>query len=89
MYERKNKIILNKVKYIYWKKKCHKELWGDVVDCAKYLLNRFTTKYRYSIISKEAWGLHKPNIDHLRVFGNVVYAKIQEEKRTKLGKKSY
>jgi hypothetical protein len=69
------------------KNKCLKELWGDVVDCAKYLLNRFTTKYLCNIIPKEAWGLHKPNIDHLRVFGNDACAKIQEEKRTKLGKK--
>jgi hypothetical protein len=87
VYERNNKIILNKVRCILGKK-CLKELWEDVVDYAKYLLNRFTTKYLCNIIPKEAWSLHKPNIDHLRVFGNVAYAKIQEEKRTKLGIKS-
>lgn len=71
------------------KNKCLKELWGDVVDYAKYLLNRFTTKYLCNIIPKEAWGLHKPNIDHLRVFGNDAVPKYKKKRGLSLVKKSY
>jgi hypothetical protein len=32
--------------------------------------------------------MKKPRVDHLRTFGSVAYAKIQEERRTKLEDKS-
>ena len=37
---------------------------------------------------EEAWSLKNPRFDHLRIFDSVAYAKIQEEKRTKLEDKS-
>ncbi|KAG6476244.1 hypothetical protein ZIOFF_065482 [Zingiber officinale] len=40
------------------------------------------------ITPEEAWSLCKPKVDHLRTFGSITYAKVQEEKRTKLEDKS-
>ncbi|KAG6503175.1 hypothetical protein ZIOFF_035486 [Zingiber officinale] len=40
------------------------------------------------ITPEEAWSLHKPKVDHLRIFGSLAYAKVQEEKQTKLEDKS-
>jgi hypothetical protein len=53
-----------------------------------YLLNKFTTKRLQKITPEEAWSTKKPRVDHLRIFGSVACAKIQEEKRTKLEDKS-
>jgi len=53
-----------------------------------YLLNRFTTKRLQKITLEKAWSLKKPRVGHLRIFYSVAYAKIQEEKRTKLEDKS-
>jgi len=86
--ERKNRTIMNMVRYMLKEKNCPKEFWGDAVVCAVYLLNRFTTKRLQKITPKEAWSIKKPRVDHLRIFGSVAYAKIQEERRTKLEDKS-
>ncbi|KAG6479079.1 hypothetical protein ZIOFF_062537 [Zingiber officinale] len=40
------------------------------------------------ITPEEAWSLCKPKVDHLRTIGSITYAKVQEEKRTKLEDKS-
>ena len=54
-----------------------KEFQGDTIICVVYLLNRFTTKnFRRSRQKKHG------------IFSSVAYAKIQEEKRTKLEDKS-
>ena len=69
-------------------RKIPKEFWGDAVACAVYLLNRFPTKRIGNVTPEEAWSLQKPRVDHLRIFGSVAFAKIPEEKRTKLEDKS-
>ena len=33
--------------------------------------------------------MKKPRVDHLRIFDSIAYAKIQEERRTKLEDKSH
>jgi hypothetical protein len=86
--EGKNRTIVNVVRCMLKEKNYPKEFWGDAVVCAVYLLNRFTTKRLQKITPEEAWSTKKPRVDHLRIFGSVAYAKIQEEKRTKLEDKS-
>ena len=39
------------------------------------------------ITSKEAWSGKRPSISHMRVFGCIAYAKVPDEKRTKLDAK--
>jgi hypothetical protein len=86
--ERKNRTIMNMVRCMLKEKNCPKEFWGDAVVCAVYLLNRFTTKRLHMLTPEEAWSMKKPRVDHLRIFGSIAYAKIQDEKRTKLEDKS-
>ena len=86
--ERKNRTILNMVRCMLKEKNIPKEFWGDAVACSVYLLNRFPTKRLEDMTPEEAWSSRKPKVDHLRIFGSVAYAKIQEEKRTKLEDKS-
>jgi hypothetical protein len=76
------------VRCILKEKNCPKEFKGDAVVCVVYLLNGFTIKRLQKIMLEEVWSLKKLIVDHLRIFGNVAYAKIQEEKRTKLKHKS-
>ena len=68
--------------------KMSKELWGEVMVCAAYLLNQFSLDRIEDITSKKAWSLRKPRVEHSKIFGCVPYAKVLEERRTKLENKS-
>lgn len=86
--ERKNRIILNMVRSMMKTKNMPKEFWAQAVDCAVYLLNRCMTKALTNKTPFEAWHGRKPAVSHLKVFGCVVYARILDEKRSKLDDKS-
>ena len=67
-----------------------KEFWTEAVDCAVYLSNRC---YMRSVKDKDmtpqqVWKGKRPTITHLRVFGSIAYAHVDDELRTKLDYKS-
>ncbi|GKA44214.1 putative RNA-directed DNA polymerase [Tanacetum coccineum] len=51
------------------------EFWGEAVRHAVYLLNRLPSKSLPDITPYEAWYGKKPNLEHLKIFGCVVFAK--------------
>nr|GEV01728.1 hypothetical protein [Tanacetum cinerariifolium] len=52
-----------------------RELWGEAVRHAVYLLNRLPSKSLPDITPYEAWYGKKPNLEHLKTFGCIVFAK--------------
>jgi hypothetical protein len=65
-----------------------KELWGEAVSTATYVLNRCPTKRLNDITPEECWTGNKPNVNHLRVFGSVAYRHVPDQLRRKLDDKS-
>jgi transposase InsO family protein len=49
--------------------------WGEAVTAAVYLLNRSPTRSVEGRMPYEAWHGRKPNVEHLRTFGSIVYVK--------------
>src|SRR3954470_17484932 len=64
-----------------------KELWGEAVSTATYLLNRCPTKKLEKLTPEEAWCGFKPNLSHLRVFGSVASKHVSGQLRKKLDDK--
>jgi hypothetical protein len=65
-----------------------KELWGEEVSTATYVLNRCPTKMLDGITPEECWSGNKPNVSHLRVFGSIAYRHVPDQLRRKLDDKS-
>ena len=60
--------------------------WAESVACAIYLLNRASLKLQNQT-PQEVWSGHKPSVVHLRVFSNIAYSHIPDERRKKLDDK--
>ncbi|GJW26567.1 zinc finger, CCHC-type containing protein [Tanacetum coccineum] len=62
--------------------------WAEAVRHAIYILNSVPTKALEDITPYEAIKHRKPNLENLRVFGCIAYAKIPSQHLTKLDDKS-
>lgn len=85
--ERKNRTIMNMVRTMLKGKNLPKELWGETVSTAAYLLNRCPTKKLEKITPEEVWSEFKPSLSHLRIFGSVAFRHILGQLRKKLDDK--
>ncbi|XP_073224742.1 uncharacterized protein [Cicer arietinum] len=65
-----------------------KELWGEAVATAAYVLNMCPTKKLEKVTPEEVWSGFKPNLSHLRVFGSVAFQHIPGQLQKKLDDKS-
>lgn len=65
-----------------------KDFWVEAVNTSTYLLNRLPTKSLGKLTHFEAWYGVKPNVSHLKVFGNICYTHILDVKRYKLSQKA-
>ena len=63
------------------------DFWAESMACAIYLLNRASSKLQDQT-PQEVWSGHKPSVVHLRVFSNIAYSHIPDERRKKLDDKS-
>ncbi|MCI73589.1 retrovirus-related pol polyprotein from transposon tnt 1-94, partial [Trifolium medium] len=61
-----------------------KELWGEAVNTACYVLNRCPTKRLNNVTPEECWSGNKPNVSHLKVFGSIAYRHVPDQIRKKL-----
>lgn len=59
-------------------------LWGESVRHSTYLINRISTRALDGQTPYEALKGRKPNINHLRIFGCLCYAKVEKIKLRKL-----
>jgi hypothetical protein len=86
--ERRNRTIMNMVRCMLKSKHLPKELWGEAVSTATYILNRCPTKRLNGTTPEEAWSGSKPNVEHLKVFGSIAYKHVPDQLRKKLDDKS-
>jgi len=78
--KRMNRTLLERVRCMIIHARLSKSFWAKAVSTAAYVINRspsaaigFKTPY-------EMWTDHKPNIDHVRVFGCIACAHIKQGK---------
>uniref|UniRef100_A0A1B6C2D3 Integrase catalytic domain-containing protein n=2 Tax=Clastoptera arizonana TaxID=38151 RepID=A0A1B6C2D3_9HEMI len=73
--ERMNRTLLNKARAMIFDSNLTKEIWGEAVLTAAYLLNRSP----FATVDKtpaEKWYGKMPDLSRLQVFGSVGYSKI-------------
>ncbi|XP_024316275.1 uncharacterized protein LOC100822297 isoform X1 [Brachypodium distachyon] len=86
--ERRNQTVVGMARSLLKSKNMPGTLWGEVVSTAVYILNRSPTKSVENKTPYEAWFKRKPNIEHLRIFGCVAYAKVTKLNLSKLADKA-
>lgn len=86
--ERQNQTLLNMTRSILKHMELPIYLWGEAVRHATYLINRDATRVIKSTTPYELFKGRKPNIEHLRVFGCIGYAKIDSQHLKKLDNRS-
>ena len=65
-----------------------RELWGEAVNTAVYLLNQASTQSLKGLTPYEAWIGRKPLVDHLQIFGSIVHVKCTKVPQKKLDDRS-
>ena len=56
-------------------KELPKELWGEAVSTAVYIINRSLTKKLQGQTPHEMWTGRRPSVDHMRIFGSIAHVK--------------
>ncbi|CAA7037483.1 unnamed protein product [Microthlaspi erraticum] len=86
--ERRNRTLLEMTRSILKHMHIPNYLWGEAVRHATYLINRVATRVLVAQTPYKAFKKKKPNVEHLRVFGCISYAKIETQHLKKLDDKS-
>jgi hypothetical protein len=86
--ERANRTIMECARSMILAQGLEFEFWGETVNKVVYIKNRCPTKVLDSKTPQEAWSGRKPDVSHLKVFGCKAFARVPDEKRTKLESKS-
>ena len=84
--ERKNQTVVEMARSTLKAKNLPNMFWGKAIVTAVYLLNLSPTKAVMNQTPYEAWQGRKPRVSHLKVFGCIAYALL--ENRSKLDDKS-
>jgi hypothetical protein len=82
--ERRNQSVMNATRCMMKVKKLPSMFWGEVVNCAVYLLNRTTSKSTGDCTPYELRTGSKANVNHLRVFGCIAHVKTTAPNLKKL-----
>lgn len=82
--ERRNRTLMEMTRSILKHMNVPNYLWGEAVRHGTYIINRVATRVLVSKTPYEAFKLRKPNIEHLRIFGCIGYAKIETPHLKKL-----
>ena len=88
MVERKNRTVVSMVRAMLKAKDLPRELWGEAVNTAVYILNRSSSKTLQGQTPHEKWTRRKPSVDHLRTFGCIVHVKDTRRHQSKLENRS-
>lgn len=86
--ERRNRTVVEMARSNLKSMDVPEKLWGEAVNHAVYILNRITTKSLKNSTPYELWTGRKPNLDHVRVFGCIAYARIAQAHLKKLDDRS-
>ena len=88
MAECKNRHLIETVRSMISDANVGKELWGEAVLTANYIINRCYTRALTKMTPYEALYGRKPSVSHVRVFGSRVHAHVPKDERSKLDPKS-
>jgi hypothetical protein len=64
-----------------------REFWAEAVSNVVYTHNQYPNKALKAMTPEEVWSSKKPCIAHMRVLGCIAFAKVSDEKRSKLDAK--
>lgn len=82
--ERRNRTLMEMTRSILKHMHMPNYLWGEAVRHSTYLLNRIFTRALEDMTPYEVLRGKKPNIEHLRIFGCIGYAKVDKPHLKKL-----
>ena len=82
--ERRNRTLMEMTRSVLKHMNVPNELWGEAVRHSTYLINRVATRSLEGKTPYEMLCLMKPNINHLKVFGCICYARTETPGRKKL-----
>ncbi|GJV53952.1 ribonuclease H-like domain, reverse transcriptase, RNA-dependent DNA polymerase [Tanacetum coccineum] len=80
--ERRNRTIMSTTRCMMKAMNMPQNFWTEAVRHAIYILNSVPTKALEDITPYEAIKQRKPNLDNLRVFGCIAYAKVPSQHLT-------
>lgn len=86
--ERRNRTLLEMTHSILKHMSIPNYLWGEAVRHSTYLINRVATRSLSSSVPYEVLKGRKPNLEHVRVFGCLSYARTEAVGRKKLDDRS-
>ncbi|KAG7568389.1 Zinc finger CCHC-type [Arabidopsis thaliana x Arabidopsis arenosa] len=86
--ERRNRTLMGMTRSILKHMNVPNYLWGEAVRHATYIINRVSTRTLIHQTPYEAFKRKKPNIEHIRVFGCIGYAKTEPAHLKKLDDRS-
>ena len=85
---RENRTIMDMARSMLKAKGMPNYFWAEAVTCAVYLINRSPTRSVPNTTPIEACSGFKPNVQHLKVFGSITYARVPKAARPKLDDKA-
>lgn len=74
--ERFNRTLTEKIRCLLYNADVAKEMWGEALYCAVYLLNRLPSESINNLTPFELFNKQKPNLANVREFGTEAYAKV-------------
>ncbi|GJV97681.1 zinc finger, CCHC-type containing protein [Tanacetum coccineum] len=86
--ERRNRTIMSTTRCMMKATNMPQKFWAEAVRHAIYILNSVPIKALEDITPYEAIKRRKPNLENLRVFGCIAYAKVPSQHLTKLDDRS-
>nr|GEW45238.1 retrovirus-related Pol polyprotein from transposon TNT 1-94 [Tanacetum cinerariifolium] len=86
--ERRNRTIMSTTRCMMKATNMPQKFWAEAIRHAIYILNSVPTKALEDITPYEAIKQRKLNLENLRVFGCIAYAKVSSQRLTKLDDRS-
>nr|GEU74772.1 zinc finger, CCHC-type [Tanacetum cinerariifolium] len=86
--ERRNRTVMSTTRCMMKATNMPQNFWAEAVRHAIYIQNSVPTKALEDITPYEAIKRRKPNLENLRVFGCIAYAKVPSQHSTKLDDRS-
>ena len=82
--KRKNRTVMSMVRAMLKAKDLPRELWGEAVSTAVYIINRSLTKSLQGQTPHEKWTRRRPSVDHMKISGSIIHVKETKPHLSKL-----
>nr|GEX33807.1 ribonuclease H-like domain, reverse transcriptase, RNA-dependent DNA polymerase [Tanacetum cinerariifolium] len=86
--ERRNRTIMSTTRCMMKATNMPQNIWAEAIRHTIYILNSVPTKAQEDITPYEAIKRKNPNLENLRLFGCIAYAKVPSQHLTKLDERS-